>query len=112
LADFTSKDYEAEMLVSSNLAHPVLPDCSFASRRGSDARTGYCPFVVAAKRSKLSCVLANQVRTVDLAAFLMDDVANRVIPPTDDKDALPPSVVMKLDVEGKRLKPCVAQANV
>lgn len=38
---------------------------------------------------------------MDLAAFLMDDVANRFIPPTDDKDALPPSVVMKLDVEGK-----------
>ena len=37
------------------------------------------------------------VRTVDLARFLLRDVAQRKIP---EEGRLPPAVVMKLDVEG------------
>ena len=43
------------------------------------------------------------VSTVDLAAFVRDEIVGRTIPPTSSASATPPSVVMKLDVEGDEL---------
>ena len=82
---------ERDVGFSSSKAHAAAP----MGRRHAVQDSSAPAVEAAAARAAVS------VRTVDLAGWVRREVASRRVPPTWRPRARPPTVVMKLDVEGQ-----------